>query len=161
MPRMIVAWLILCFAVAGSWQAGYAGPLLNGNFETGNLSGWTVFTTANGSLGAGFPQVVTYDTGNTGTPSLSAQFRVGQVTFNPGFPAGGGLFQNVTFGDGSLTITASIAAQGGTGSNFQAGLFQLLLDGVVVASHDFGAIDAGAQLFSTLNLQRSHHRGGA
>ena len=28
----------------------------NGDFETGDLSGWTQFTTANGTMGSGYPR---------------------------------------------------------------------------------------------------------
>ena len=58
----------------------------------------------------------------------------------------GGIFQDVDLDTGVLTISADIGvrrvagADVGGGFNGQAGIFQLLVDGVVVDTHDFGAI---------------------
>jgi hypothetical protein len=138
-----------------------ATTLVNGNFKTRGLTGWTTFTTYNGTLGYGFPKKVIFDTKNNGTPTLSVQLSVGQVVFeghDPELARGGGIFQNVSLGAGNLTITADIAAsfinQPGT-SNTTAGLFKLLFDNVLVASHDFEEILANTSQHSVLtaNLQ--------
>jgi hypothetical protein len=117
--------------------------LMNGNFETGDLTGWTVFDDTNGS--AGNPTVVFADTSGTGVPSYSAQFQVGETKLYPdfGLGAGGGIFQNVTLGAGQLTICLEIAAATTVfpfTPNGDGGTFQLLLDDVVVDSHAFGSI---------------------
>ena len=140
-------------AMMGILGAGEAQALLiNGDFETGDLTGWTTFTTANGTLGVGLPQVVVFDTTNTGAPSNSASFNVGQIVFQSGGPgAGGGIFQNVNLFDGSLSISADIAVLDNVGFDNQAGgLFELLLDGVVVDSHDFGFVFLGIAEFNML-----------
>ena len=137
----------------GAMTAAKADPIINGTFETGDLTGWTTFITSNGgngTLGTGFPLVVLFDTNNDGSTSLAAQFRVGKVNGNGG-AKGGGIFQSVSLFAGSLWITADIAALGGSADNAAGGFFELLLDGVVEDSHDFGSILAGASEHSTLS----------
>lgn len=133
--------LLATALILGLGTAAQATPLINGDFEAGNLNGWTTFTTVNGTLGTGFPNVVSFDTNNDSVATNSAQFRVGQVSFQSGVYGGGGIYQMVSLGAGSLSISADIAALGGpVVSNLSGGLFELLLDGVLLDSHDFGRI---------------------
>src|SRR5437588_11523833 len=56
-----------------------AAIVTNGDFETGNLTGWTTFTTAGGTANAGSaPTVSSFDTTGSGA-SNAAQFNVGQA----------------------------------------------------------------------------------
>lgn len=134
------------------------GPsLVNGDFETGGLSGWTVFTSANGTLGGeGFPSVLNCDTKGNGAVTRCARFKVGQRLYKgPGAKAeGGGFYQTVSLGEGQVTVTAEIAASYSSERhlrNLSGGSFELLLDNKVVDSHDFGSISAGATERSTLS----------
>src|SRR5271154_4151690 len=68
-----------------------ADTITKGNFDTGNLEGWTTFTTANGSVGAGLPNVTPFNTTGSGI-SDAAHFNVGEVNFDF-TQQGGGLFQ--------------------------------------------------------------------
>ena len=113
----------------------------NGNFETGDFTDWTVFTTANGILN---PAVVLFDTDGDSTATNSAQFRVGGVS--AGFAGeGGGIKQTINFAGGTVTISADIAVDG---SNADGGLFKILFD----CSHAFSAIaSAGNSLVSVSN----------
>jgi len=74
---------------------------------------------------------------------LAAQFDVGQVIFE-GFestPRGGGIYQEVILSHGGYEVSADIAAFGGTAfGNIAGGLFELLVNGETVDSHDFGQI---------------------
>jgi len=110
-----------------------SAQLHNGDFSTGDFTGWTLFDTANGGIGN--PAVVPFDTAGTGTLSNSAQFEVGQISGQIGGgtnPGGGGIFQNVTLGSGILNISLNAATQAGGGINADDGTFELILDGDVV-----------------------------
>ena len=118
-------------------------PLINGGFETGDLTGWTPFTTTNGTLGSGYPQVVLFDINNDGTSTYSAQFSVGQASSENLDHSGGGIVQNVHLAEGEYQLSADIAVAFGApevGIATQGGLFELLVDGNVVASHNFGYV---------------------
>ncbi|MGD2181950.1 PEP-CTERM sorting domain-containing protein [Lusitaniella coriacea] len=130
-----------------------AAGLVNGDFETGDLTGWTTFTTTNGTVGTGFPKVRSFDTDNDGVASNSAAFRVGQVDFEEsgGTPRGGGIFQEVSLGDGDLNISVDIATLDTIGGNYGGGIFELLFDGIVVDNFDFGFVAANVPEFSELS----------
>jgi hypothetical protein len=131
--------------------AGHAQTVVNGNFGTGNLTGFTVFTTPNGSNGPGLPNVVSFDVTGSGATN-AAHFDVGQVVFATGVPAGGGIFQDVNFtSSGVATFAADIAAQGAPSENAEAGIFELLVDNVVLSTVDFGDIPAFTIDRATLN----------
>ncbi len=130
----LIGVVTLLLHVAGT---GRASALANGDFSTGDFSGWTLLTDANGTLGS--PEVVAFDTAGTGTPSLSAQFNVGRT----GLPvdiAGGGIAQNVNLPGGPVVLSVDIAVQSSS-NNADGGLFELLFDGTVVASYDVGAVN--------------------
>jgi hypothetical protein len=138
----------------------HADSILNGDFATGTLAGWTVFTTSNGTNGAGLPNVVSFDTTGTGA-SNAAHFNVGAVNFDS-TQQGGGLFQSVLIATAGLyNFSADIAAQGGASDNAAAGLFSILIDGNTVASVDLGFIPSSQILRGTLsgsaNLTAASH----
>ena len=66
----------------------------NGDFGTGTLAGWSVFTTPNGRNGAGLPDVVPFNTTGAGATN-SAQFNVGNVIAS-GTQQGSGISQSAT-----------------------------------------------------------------
>jgi hypothetical protein len=140
---------ILLIGIAMSARA----QLINGDFQTGDFTGWTFFTTAQGGIGQ--PQVTLFDTADTGTPSLSAQFEAGQVSgVVTGAKYGGGIKQNVNLGAGSLTISLDIATDS-PGVNSDGGTFELLLDGSVVANHVFGSMAPSQPQYSILDYSGS------
>ena len=131
-----------------------ASPIVNGDFETGDLTGWTTFTTAAGTLGTGYPNVILFDTNNDSTATYSAQFNVGATVF-PSSQQGGGVYQDVFLNGGTVTISADIASRyldpdQGTFGNAQGGIFDMILDGTTLATYTFGFIYEGETLFSDL-----------
>ncbi len=141
MPHVRAYLLVGLFALTGSAMG--ASIVVNGGFDSGTLSGFTVFTTANGTNGAGLPNVVSFDTTGTGA-SNAAHFNVGEVS---GFaPEGGGLSQTITIGSSGLyTISENFASQDPLVGNLNGdgGTFSLLLNGMIIATDSLGAIAAG------------------
>ena len=130
-------------------ERALAAPLPNGDFEMGDLSGWAVFTTANGTLGgAGFPIVFDLDIAGEGSANKSAGFKVGQRLYKGmgSEPEGGGIYQTITLGAGVVTVAADIAASYSSqrhARNLSGGFFELILDEAVLDRYDFGPIAAG------------------
>jgi PEP-CTERM motif len=139
----ILVTVLATFFVTAPARAG----LINGGFESGDLTGWTTFTTGNGTLGSA--GVSPFDVSGDGTASDSAFFRVGGVSYTQ-LDEGGGICQAVALGSGALVISADVAAYAPV-ANWFGGLFQLLFDGSVVASHDFGLIGEASAMRSTLS----------
>lgn len=147
---------LLVFAMAGATQA----QLINGNFETGDFTGWTEFNTVGGSTpygqeagGTVLYQVVQFDTAGTGTPSYSAEFEVGEVSGvigGGGLGQGAGIYQYVPLNAGQMNISLDIAAVSPS-NNGDAGTFELLVDGNVVASNPLGGIGYNQTIRSTLS----------
>jgi hypothetical protein len=149
----------------GDWGTANA-DFINGDFRSGNLSGWTVFTTPNGTngtlSGVPLPNVVSFNTCGTGAKP-SAHFNVGVTVFTGG-EEGGGIFQNLSLSAGTYSVSGCIASENdpGGGNNINAGTFQLLVDGVVKDSVDLGDFATVYQvlrghLSATFNLGAGSH----
>src|SRR5262249_21665716 len=111
------------------------------------LTGWTAFTTSNGTNGVGLPNVVPFNTNGMGAND-AAHFNVGEVIFDS-TPQGGGLSQSVVVTDAGLyTFSADIASQDDAGGaiNAAAGFFSILIDGVAVRSVDLGPFSSPLQI---------------
>jgi hypothetical protein len=118
---------------------------VNGDFETGNLSPWTTFTTGNGTLG--FATVVSFDVDGNGVASRAAQFNAGELRFEqaPGCDNGcrntrpelfeGGGIRQAFWSDQAVLVrvSADVAVRTGPVGNFSGGRFELLVNGSVVA----------------------------
>jgi hypothetical protein len=142
-------WLTILAVVVGGIGLAEAG-LMNGDFETEDFTGWTSFTTPGGTLGPGFG-VASFDTNDDGVATWSARFQVGATSLPVEESVGGGIYQDVSLGAGTLTIEADIASHNiGCCNNPDGGLVEVFVDGVAVASHDFGSIDSGTTEFSSL-----------
>ena len=132
--------------------------LKNGDFELGNLSGWKAYETPNGSLGGqGFPDCVDFDIRGDGHVTKSAEFKVGQQHYQAKGQslAGGGIFTNLELKKGTIIVTLDMASSYSSPSpkdrrNLAGGLFELLVDGEVIASHDVGPIPNNTTQRSTM-----------
>jgi hypothetical protein len=122
--------------------------LNNGSFQTGDFTGWTLVTTANGTAGVGFPIVTMWPLGG----SNAAEYEVGQVNYINGDFEGAMLLQVFAASSGTLDLAFDWAAMGdGIHNNSDAGLFQLVLDGVVLNSYDVGHIGPNGLFNGTLS----------
>lgn len=152
--HLLAACLWLFASTAG------ANLISNGDFETGDLSGWTTFTFDSGShIGTiGTPAVVSFDTDGDLSSSNAARFRVGQDAAGPvggGTPrVGGGIFQSFVSGAGILNLMVDVAASS-SGNNADGGLFELLLNGLVVSTFDTSSIDAATTERGALTASQS------
>jgi len=157
---MALAIILGGYLVSGIVWADHI-TLDNGDFETGDLTGWTTFTTTNGTLGSA--QVASFDTNGDGTATYSAQFSVGQASPEGLTRRGGGIVQNFHLAEGEYEVSADIAVVFGTpdqGIRTDGGLFELLVDGAVVADHDFGQIEVNTtkrSLIACFPLDGGYH----
>ncbi len=109
-----VRWVLAVGIFAGLVGAddGRANLLENGSFETGDFSGWEVFTTENGTVGQfGFPNIMEFDTNGNGKATKSARFQVGQYKFETAGDTrqGGGLHTHFIGKAGILEISVDVA----------------------------------------------------
>jgi hypothetical protein len=126
----------------------YANLIQNGDFATGDFTDWTLFTTANGSLGVGpIPRITAFDVSGTGRP-IAAEFQVGQVTLGPR-AAGGGIEQIVATGAGLYRFHADLAAFS-SHVDPDAGNVSILVDGISEDTVNFGPIDPSPSLMQPL-----------
>ena len=136
------------FALVGLLgRPALADTVTNGSFGTGDLTGWTVFTTSNGTNGTGLPDVVSFNTTGSGA-SNSAQFDVGEVSPD-GTPQGGGLSQTITAPvSGLYTLTEAFASQDDASGmiNIDAGTFSIIIDGTTVATESLGGFSTPLQI---------------
>ena len=74
--------------VVGLGSAAFGQTFVNGDFTGGDLTGWTITPTANGQTLT--QDVIQFDIDFAGPLGVSnvARFRVGQVAFQSGVPAG-------------------------------------------------------------------------
>jgi len=119
--------------------------VINGDFSTGDFTGWTIFTDPNGTANGdpnsgGNPEVVLFDVSGGGS-TLAAQFRVGQTEGTP-INQGAGLFQSIETVPGELILSVDIALES-FDNNAQGGLFELSLNGSVVDSIDIQTVTVG------------------
>lgn len=134
---------------------------------TDEFAAWTLFTTANGTLGGeGFPVCQAFDTNGDGTPTSSLTLKVGQRNFvgRGSTSAGGGLVLHARWPTGRVTVSVDGAVAYASPTdrrNLAGGLFELLLDGTVLDSLDVGPIPTGEvkrfMLHGEAAIRAGHH----
>jgi hypothetical protein len=137
--KNIASTILTCLALTCLTVGSAKANFVNGNFATGDLTGWTVFTTPGGTNGAGLPTVVSFNTTGSGATN-SAEFNVGA--------GGGGIEQTLSLGVGMHTITGAIAAMDDAGGlvNTSAGDFQVLVNGTEVEDNNLGGFGSSFQI---------------
>jgi hypothetical protein len=135
----------------------YAATIVNGDFETGDLRGWTQQNTANGTTAVA--EVVTFDIDGPGPlpPSKAARFSVGQVAPSSFF-AGIDFSQDLDLiGGQTYRISGNIAVQNignmlnGSGGDFILSVFRPNVFNKIVDETNIGQINASSSRFSVLN----------
>jgi len=160
LPRLIAG--VFCASIAASSAfapAANAAIVTNGDFATGDFTGWTLFTTANGSIGvsgSGLPAVTSFNVSGSGAQN-AATFQVGQMV-PTSMQAGGGITQTVTLPGGSISFSANIAALSMT-QNDEGGVFSVLLDGLTEDTVDIGAMAAAEVIRNTLSFTTAESAG--
>lgn len=134
-----------------------AEVLMTTDFESGILSGWTVFSTSNGTLGGkGFPTVGLCNHGTPVSPSHCLQVQVGQLHYDPTgeLQQGGGIGLTTMTNSGLIQLSARVGVTYHSHDykrNLNGGLFEWVVDDQVIADLDVGPVDDGGtvqQLFS-------------
>ncbi|MGH1541658.1 MAG: Ig-like domain-containing protein [Arenicella sp.] len=124
-------------------------PFNNGDFESGDFSGFTLYETNNGHT---VTSVLMTNTTDNGASSYAAQIAAGvSGTNHIGNPGGGGFYQTISLQNGDLNIDMDIAAVANNG-NGDGGKIEVFFDGVSLGSHDFGPLNPAVKKYSTLSL---------
>ncbi len=133
-------------------------PLTNGDFETGDFTGFSLYETDNGHV---VSSVVSSNTVTNGATSYAAQIAPGvEGTNDVGNPGGGGIFQGFVLQDGDLNVEIDVAAISSNG-NGDGGIIEVFFDDVAMASHDFGNLSPDVKEFSTLSFSLPNIEQGA
>jgi len=140
-----------------------ASLVINGDFETGDISGWTSFTTSNGTISGPFvgefvppvpyPIIEPFDTNGDSSASNAPRFSVGKIRVTGSYSGGGGIFQSVSTSSGLYDFNADIASFNGltTSGNSSGGIFSILIDGIVIDTFNFWSISADSIERATLS----------
>jgi len=139
---------IFCFVLLVAAGSCFGQSLLvNGDFETGDFSGWTQFITANGTVGT--PTVTSFATSSNGTASLSAAFQPGNNLAN-GSQQGGGIYQYFSLASVTSLAFSLNTASYATYANADGGQVSVLLDGITFDTTSFGNMGKGQTEYAIL-----------
>jgi hypothetical protein len=156
--RLACADIVAGFALV---SMAHAAIVTNGDFATGDFTGWTLFTTPNGSLGpsgSGLPAVTSFNVSGAGVQN-AATFNVGEAVFDM-TQQGGGITQTVTLPGGLISFSADVASSAlGRLGNLEGGIFDVLIDGVTKDALDVGQISADSVTRDTLSFTTTESTG--
>ena len=123
------------FALVGGGGVAW-GQFDNGDFETGNSTGWTIRNTSNGVGAPGTVEQYDIDGPGPKGSSYAAKFSVGQLTFNSGVQEGVEVVQNLDLVGGveyTISYSWGTLRNSGTG-NAEGGVFAVIVNGNIVGS---------------------------
>jgi PEP-CTERM motif len=143
--RYMLFVLVALLAVFAA-QASADNLIVNGSFQSGDFSNWTLGTTSNGTAGVGFPVVAAWPLGGAN----AWEGEVGEVNFD-GTQQGATLTQSFTSGGGAGTVSLDWLASAPFAGNADGGEFTILLNGTQVAQIDSGSINQGQMLNGVLS----------
>ena len=126
--------------------------LVNGDFASGDFTGWTLFTSDNGSLGTrpGLPSVTSFDTDGDGVFNSAAVFQVGEAAWLGSHqPAGGGIRQFFVSAPGQLSVDLEIAVSSEMDANDEAGIFSLFIDNTLLNAFNFESVTPDIPPYTT------------
>lgn len=126
------------------------GVISNGNFSTG-LTGWTIFTAPDGTTSAGESAVAAF-TPESLPGEAAVQFDVTQATSSGMNFEGGGLSQTVSLAAAMVNGSIDVGAPGGTSFNLSGGFSDEAIDSQPVAGYNFGSLQSGQVVSSTLTV---------
>jgi hypothetical protein len=149
MPLVLIA-LLAVFAA----QVGATNLIVNGSFQSGDFTGWTLGTTPNGTAGAGFPVVTAWPLGGAN----AWEGEVGEVNFD-GTQQGATLTQSFNSAGGAATLSLDWLASAPFAGNADGGEFTMILNGVEVAQIDSGGINQGQMLNGLLTANANLNAG--
>ncbi len=141
MPLVLVA-LLAVFAA----QAGATNLIVNGSFQSGDFTGWTLGTTPNGTAGAGFPVVAAWPLGGAN----AWEGEVGEVNFD-GTQQGATLTQSFNSAGGAASLSMAWAVSSPFAGNADGGEFTMILNGVQIAQYDTNSVNQGDLINGTLS----------
>ena len=121
-----------CFSLqrggSGRDARRFGGSCPQWGLQNGDLTGWTMFRTTNGTIGTPARCSLRDDRfwrierrGNEQSARIDHEFYV---------PQGGGIYQSVKTAAGSFNVSAYIAARAPSSANLSCGMFELLVDGL-------------------------------
>jgi hypothetical protein len=137
--RIIAA---LALASGSLCSQAFAQSLVNGNFESGNLDGWTIVATPNGKTNIQTTEIFDIDRSGPLAPSLAGKFSVGQIVFNEGVQEGIDLIQPLQLAAGTTyEVSFNWAAFIESGiSNGEGGVFSIVVNGTTYSTQAAGEI---------------------
>ncbi|MCK4871645.1 MAG: PEP-CTERM sorting domain-containing protein [Phycisphaerales bacterium] len=142
------------FCVIGIAAAAHGNQLTNGDFETGDLTGWTIVpTSANGTTT--LQDVVMWDIDGPGPleESFAPRFQVGALSYS-GVYEGIFLFQSLTLVEDVeylLDFDWSAYRWEGYGTNSDRGIFSIVVGDTTLAATGGGSIGDGQQITGHLS----------
>ncbi len=144
--------LVGIVAVAGLASLASAN-FVNPNFDTGDFQGWTRTLTVNGQSNTQVVEMVDIDGPGPLGLSNAAKFSVGRALSTPAVNGGIELTQVMSLNGGQqYTFSFDWAAlRTVTTSNSQGGLFELIVDGTVIASGAAGSISGLTPKFGAVS----------
>ena len=130
---------VLAGATAAAFFAfgASAATLTNGNFETGDLSGWTVTPTPGGETVV--QDVTSFDVTGGGS-SLAARFNVGRTSGSSGGISLSQTFNVMTAGLHMFSVDVAADNVPNGGGNADGGTFALIVNGTLLDSFASGSM---------------------